>query len=302
MTLEEMKKRKKELGYTNAYITKVTGIPLGTVQKIFSGRTKAPRMDTVAALERLLSGGSSMPASVPAGRVDQGQPGQSSYERGGSEQDPPQAYRYGPSLGGPPHWSHGMLKEELAAYGYDEKQGSYTLDDYYALPDERRVELIDGWIYDMAAPTRVHQLVLQELHLQLASCVEQHPECELYLAPTDVRLNNDNWTMVQPDVLVICGGDDDPKRINGAPDFIIEILSPSSRYHDMFRKLNKYCFAGVREYWIVDPQSLKITVYLFENDMTPAVYDFNDTVPVGISEGECRVDFTKVRKKIEKYL
>lgn len=185
----------------------------------------------------------------------------------------------------------------------DPRQGSYIIEDYYALPDDRRVELIDGWIYDMAAPSRIHQTVLIQLAAQFVSCLKEHPECLLQIAPSDVRLDNDRWTMVQPDLFIVCNSqDNDPQRTNGAPDFIIEILSPSNRYHDMFRKLNKYRLAHVREYWIIDPEKQRITVYDFEHDELQMTYTFGDTVPIGISKGECEVDFSEIYDKVKKYL
>jgi len=183
------------------------------------------------------------------------------------------------------------------------EQGKYTINDYYAIPEDRRVELIDGWIYDMGAPTNLHQLLIGELYLQLAPCAAEHPGCEIFFAPCDVRLNNDDLTVVQPDLLIVCKGQDqDVRRINGAPDFIVEVLSPSSRYHDMFRKLNIYKDAGVREYWIIDPDKQKTTVYRFEEDTLPETYTFSDQVELGISEGRCTVDFTKVYARISRYL
>ena len=165
------------------------------------------------------------------------------------------------------------------------------------------MELIDGVIYDMSCPLRVHQAILGQLHLQLAPCVEEHPECELFFAPADVRLDNDNRTMVQPDLYIVCGKEEtDKRRLNGAPDFVIEILSPSNRAHDMIRKLNKYHNAGVREYWIVDPEKLRVMVYDFTEDIYVKLYSFEDTIPVLISQGECSVDFRKILEKVRKYL
>ena len=262
MTISEMKERKREMGLTNEMIAQRSGVPLGTVQKVFAGTTKAPRLETLKALEKVFA------ESAP----------QVSY------------------LGQIQERETSMVRE-----GQPLESRRYNLDDYYALPDERRVELIDGVIYDMAAPSPVHQIILLQLHLQLAPCVEQHPECELFVSPCDVRLDNDEWTMVQPDVFIICDRKQmDNRRINGAPEFIIEVLSPSNRTHDLFRKLNKYLFAGVREYWIVDPQNQETLVYDLEHDKFPDKYTFEDTVPVRISEGECSIDFKRIREKIEK--
>ena len=276
MTLQEMKKRKKELGLSNERIAKLSGVPIGTVQKIFAGITKTPRYDTLLALEKVLRDGSSRENMYGYMRMSSG-------DR--------------------------MLMEPAVKYGAgntaekDPDQGENTIDDYYSLPNERRVELIDGIFYDMAAPTPVHQIILLQLLLQLSNCAESHPECEVIGAPCDVRLDRDNRTMVQPDVFIICHGDQiTPKRIEGAPDFVIEILSPSSRAMDMFRKLDKYRYAGVREYWIVDPDKLQVMSYDLEHDSFPDKYTFEDSVPVLISGGECRVDFQRIYDKISRYL
>lgn len=281
LTIQELRELKKNQGYTNEMISAKSGVPLGTVQKVFAGVTKSPRRETLLALEQALTGGEN------ADDVKE----EVCYDRLLNQDDT-------------------VLKDEAAVpYGVpypgapgDPNQGNYTLDDYYALPDERRVELIDGVIYDMSCPLRVHQAILGQLHLQLAPCVEQHPECELFFAPADVRLDNDNRTILQPDLYITCGKNEtDKRRFNGAPDFIIEILSPSNRKHDMFLKLGKYRNAGVREYWIVDPQGKKVMVYRFENDEFPTIYSFDDTIPVGISDGECSVDFKRIAEKTDRY-
>ncbi len=150
-----------------------------------------------------------------------------------------------------------MVKEE-AAYGV-KRQGEYTLEDYYAIPDERRVELIDGVIYDMAAPTFTHQLFNGKLYHRLESFVSgKKGKCIPVVSPIDVQLDCDNKTMVQPDVVVVCDRDKIINRcVYGAPDFVVEVLSPSSTKRDTAIKLRKYKEAGVREYWMIDPDKRK---------------------------------------------
>ena len=187
--------------------------------------------------------------------------------------------------------------------GTDPKQGNYTIEDYFKLPDERRVELIDGFIYDMASPSLLHQAVLGELHIQFYACAEKHPECELFFAPSDVKLGKNGKTIVQPDIYIVCGRDEEKiKQMVELPDFALEVVSPSSRSHDMFRKLNKYRFSGIREYWIVDPQRQEIIVYDLEHEAKPETYDFTAKVPVGISGRECVIDFQRIRQKVERYM
>ena len=133
MTIEEMREMKKANGYTYEQISKKSGVPLGTVQKVFSGETQVPRYTTLQALER----------AFRAEKV---------------------SYSYNDNN---PYSS----VQENFAYSAAKKQGEYTVEDYYALPDERRVELIDGVIYDMNSPTFVHQGVAGEVYLQIANFI-----------------------------------------------------------------------------------------------------------------------------------
>ena len=166
----------------------------------------------------------------------------------------------------------------------------------------RPSELIDGVIYDMAAPASLHQLIMLQLHLQLAPCVEAHPECEIFLAPCDVHLDRDKWTMVQPDIFIVCDSSQiNRKRIEGAPDFVIEVLSPSTRSKDMYLKLQKYKYAGVREYWLVDLKSKYVLVHDLVNDTPQKLYPFKGKIPVLISNGECEIDFDRIYSRLEKY-
>ena len=152
----------------------------------------------------------------------------------------------------------------------------YTIDDIYSLPDGERAELIDGRIYYMAPPNRKHQTI----------------------APFAVFLNEDDTNDVEPDISVIC----DPDKLNdkgcfGAPDWIIEIVSPSSRRMDYFTKLFKYRTAGVREYWIVDPDRKRIVVYDFESEDTKD-YSFSDTVKVNIYD-DLYINFSAIAQLLK---
>lgn len=187
------------------------------------------------------------------------------------------------------------IAEEAAAYG-GKKQGEYTLDDYLALPDEQRVELIDGVFYDMSAPTGFHQLIAGQIYAELLSFIRgKGGGCLPFISPVDVQLDCDDRTIVQPDVLILCDTDKyTPARIVGAPDFVVEILSPSTRSKDMFIKMNKYRSAGVREFWIVDPDKKVVLTYHFEKEDSYGVYSFRDHIPVGIYDGECVIDFAAI--------
>ncbi|MEE0884568.1 MAG: Uma2 family endonuclease [Faecalimonas sp.] len=192
-----------------------------------------------------------------------------------------------------------MLKEEVA-YGV-KRQGEYTLEDYYAIPDERRVELIDGVIYDMAAPTYTHQDLVLEIVYWLKDYVKKNKgKCKVYASPIDVQLDCDDKTMVQPDVIVVCDRDKIINRcLYGAPDFVVEVLSPSSAKRDTAIKLRKYKEARVREYWMIDPDKKKVIVYDWTKSEIPKVYGFDSKVPVGIFNGECEIDFVEIYEEIK---
>ncbi len=171
----------------------------------------------------------------------------------------------------------------------------YTVEDIYNLPDDTRAELIDGRIYYMAPPSRTHQKILSALHLKIGGYINaKGGSCEVYLSPFAVFLNANDKNYVEPDISVIC----DPNKLNdkgcaGAPDWIIEIVSPGSRRMDYYTKLFKYRNAGVREYWIVDPDKQRITVYNFESEDT-GEYTFSDIIKAGIYD-DLWIDFTEIR-------
>ena len=258
MTLEEMKERKRQLGYKNEQIADWSNIPLSTVQKVFSGATQSPRYETLRAIEEVLTDRSAMASLV--------------------------------------------VREPAVKYGapIEKRQGDYTVEDYYAWPEDERIELIDGVIYDMGAPYVAHQGIVGEIFFTLKEYVKKNKgTCRVGLSPMDVQLDCDNRTMVQPDVMVICKKDRiNKKNILGAPDFVVEVLSKATRKKDMTIKLSKYTNAGVREYWIVDSKNERVIVYDIENDLGISLYTFDDQVPVRIFEGKCIVDF----KEIKEYL
>ena len=170
----------------------------------------------------------------------------------------------------------------------------YTIDDIYNLPEGSRAELIDGQIYYMAPPTRRHQRIVGELFAAIREYINRkNGTCEVDIAPFAVFLNENDINYVEPDISVIC----DPNKLtdkgcSGAPDWIIEIVSPGSRRMDYYTKLFKYRTAGVREYWIVDPEKNRILVYDFESENT-GDYSFADSVKVGIY-GDLYINFSEI--------
>jgi Uma2 family endonuclease len=150
----------------------------------------------------------------------------------------------------------------------------YTYADYLTWLDDKRRELINGFVHLMTpAPARKHQKILSKLHISIANYISDKNPCEVYFAPFDVRLpksnnaknNNEIYTVVQPDLCVIC----DPSKLDergciGAPDLIVEILSPSTSKKDLTDKFRVYEVSGVKEYWTVNPNDENISVFVLD--------------------------------------
>lgn len=171
----------------------------------------------------------------------------------------------------------------------------FSIEDIYSLPEGERAELIDGQIYYMAPPSRKHQRLAGELFATIREYIQKKGgPCEVDIAPFAVFLNEHDQTYVEPDISVICDPDKlDDKGCNGAPDWILEIVSPGSRQMDYFIKLFKYRSAGVREYWIVDPEKNRITVWNFEANHTEE-FSFSDSISAGIYE-DFTINFSKLK-------
>ena len=174
------------------------------------------------------------------------------------------------------------------------REETYTIEDIYALPEGERAALIAGHIYYMAPPSRKHQDISMELSSVIKDYIRSHGgKCKVYAAPFAVHLDEKTDTYVEPDIAVICDPDKlDDKGCKGAPDWIIEIVSPGSRQMDYYTKLFKYRTAGVREYWIVDPTKNFILVYDFENNESEQ-YTLQDSVKVGIYD-DLAIDFGRM--------
>ena len=267
MTLEEMKRIKQERGFSMAQLSEYSGVPLGILQKLFSGETGNHRYATTQALEKALTKEDS-------------------------------SYSVSPN-------SKKVVAEAQPQYDVEpeKKQGEYTLEDYYSLPDDRHVELIDGVFYDMAAPTIVHQRILGKFFTMLEKYIEDNEgPCLPMMAPVDVRLDCDDKTMVQPDVLILC---DEWKLcrcgVMGAPDFCLEIISESSCRKDCTKKLQKYTDAGVKEYWIIDPIQKKLITYAWKDDYLPHMYPLEGKIGLALYDGNLLIDLDVIAGLIKEY-
>lgn len=181
------------------------------------------------------------------------------------------------------------------------KHNSYNYADYLTYNENEPIEIIEGKIYNMSpAPSRIHQKLIMEIAFEIRSYIKSNKgECEVYPAPFDVILKEDNEdvletkNIVQPDISVICDRNKlTDKGCTGAPDLIVEIVSPVNPSNDYVRKTYLYEKYGVREYWIVNPMKESILVYTLQNggyDM-PATYFFKDKIKVNIYE-DLSIDF-----------
>lgn len=274
ITLADILKIKEERGYSVAQLSEYSGVPIGTLQKLLRGDSANPRKTTLAALEKVLYGDEKL------------------Y--------PGKAYRYQTGSKQP-----GMVSQPRI-YGMERitiDEGEHTLQDYYALPEDRRVELINGIFYDMAAPSTLHQQIAGFVYNRIVNYIEENGgDCIPFIAPTDVQLDCDNKNMIQPDVLILC----DRKKLKmfgiyGVPDFVLEVLSRSTRKKDITLKLMKYMEAGVKEYWAIDPEKKVLIVYLNEEDGIPHIYPLEGEAGVWLYGGRLRIDLGRIGQMIERY-
>ncbi len=260
---------KERLDITYKEISVRSGVPESTVKKIITGVTKKPHKKTVAEIEKALG--------ISDVLRDEG--AKDVYLRASASQE----YVYGTE-------AEDTINYERGNYG------DKTLADYYALPEDRRAELIDGVIYDMSSPSFVHQEIISEFVYQIKDYIHKNKgKCKVLPAPIDVQLDCDEKTMLQPDVVILC---DDKKNKNrcifGPPDFVCEVLSSSTKFRDSVLKLWKYMNAGVREYWMVDTDKKKVICYFFEQGEEAAEYSLEDDIPVMIYEGKLKISLRNI--------
>lgn len=268
ITLAEILRIKAEKGYSVSKLSEYSGIPVETLQKFLAGNTTDTMEADLAALENALF------QDACTYHLDSISPNMVA-----------EAQSYCSTSQG------------------KKRQGEYTLEDYHNMPEDRRAELIDGVIYDMASPSPLHQMIAGMVYARILAFIEKNKgDCIPFIAPADVQLDCDDRTMVQPDVFILCKQDRLRRfGICGAPDFVLEILSGSTRKKDMTVKLTKYMEAGVKEYWVIDPEKRLLIVYIGEEEGIPRLYPLQGDVGMNLYDGNLRIDLNEINGLIDRF-
>lgn len=301
MTIEEMRKCKDDHGYSYDTISEQSGVPASTIFKIFTGISKSPRKRTLDAIElglRKLTG-------EGTGTFPYGQGKGIRYQAPGHPVTPyvsETALQYGLEDGS-------LMQRNSRLYITNPdgthtwlRQGYYTAEDYDSLPESIHAEFIDGYIIEMDAPSVQHQKCVTFLLTRISSYIEETgADCEPGIAPTNVMLFNDESKILEPDILVTC---EDSKitsyGIIGAPDFVAEILSKSTKRYDMNLKASLYKKAGVKVYWMIDPDREQVMIHDFEAGDTVSIHTFDEKLTLRLHGNELRIDFTILKKQLDK--
>lgn len=198
-----------------------------------------------------------------------------------------------------------LTRKDLERMGLTRKgKWQYTVEDIEALPEEVQAELIDGELFvRMETPSVEHQDISMGLSFQIELYIQRKMgKCRVYQGRLGVRIKKDIHNYVEPDIALVCDEEKlDRKGCYGAPDLVIEIVSPSNRKMDYVRKLNLYHEAGVREYWIVDPKHRQVTVYCWEQSDQPTLYPFSERIKVGVYD-DLWLDIANLHGTLEEVL
>ena len=342
MELEEIKRRKKELGISFDTLSEKSGVSLTALKRIFYGKTQRPHAVTMEAIETVLSPGYLNKNEVIAESNTFSRQYGSAPEHAcpyqvnvcvaenvcpyyNNQDSPvnPSTLKAAPF----PLRNHtdSMISENMSDNMPDNisgnipdkndkstplfpRQGSYQLEDYFNLEEKRNIELIDGIFYSGDTPSMIHQTVVFEIGHQIQRYIAQTDmPCLTFVSPEEVQLNGDERTLLKPDVSLIC----DPSRLSknriiGAPDFLVEVISPATSLRDHHLKYRKYFEAGVKEYWLIDTEQERILTFLFRQaeDGSCAdeikIYTFDDQVPVEVLDAKLKVDFSKIKEPVHR--
>lgn len=293
MDIKELKRRKKELKITTATLAYMADIPVSTVSKIMTGETKNPSYITIEKIDRALLHEEMLQ------RIHAYKTALDEYFRTLDDSEEynlvefEKNYRKKNSLNNDPipfakKISSDNEMDGNLAISNDKR---VMISQLQSFGDDKNIELIDGKLIFSQAPLLNRQIMVQNIGEIIKKFIDKsHGKCKMFNGGVNVAIDEDEYSLLIPDIVVLC---DESKLndigVNGAPDFVLEVVSKSTRRIDYNDKMHKYMHAGVREYWIVDPDKEKVTVYISGEPMMAYVYSFEDDIPVGIYDGELKI-------------
>ena len=291
MDIHNFKKRKKLLGMTTAQVADMAQLPLSTVSKIMTGETQNASYMTIEILEEAISREEQYQRLMAYFRAFAEYAAEHGEEVSSEQFE--EIYRQQHNLNDAPipfavPRDSDLYMEGNLAFRPDER---ISVDALARFPESRWMELVDGQLFVDHAPGLSHQDLVQDISAAIRDYIRGNQGgCRVYDTGVNVFLDQDDYTLVIPDIAVIC----DSSRLQeqgiwGPPDWIIEVTSPSTRTRDYKLKLHKYMAAGVREYWIVDLQNSRVTVNINGEPMLVHLYSFGDEIPVGIYENKLKM-------------
>ncbi len=298
MNIDDLKRRKKVLKLTVAELAYMAELPVSTVSKIMTGETKNPSYTTIERLDKVLLR-MEMRSRVEAYRAAIEAYVLKHQDEDFDEKAFENLYRAEHGLSNDPipfavpaDSVNSDYKSSLAPYNRD----LLTVDMFRDFGEDRNCELLNGYLIFNNAPNLRHQEIVQNLGRMIDHFIKNHHGgCRMFNVGVNVRLGDRNDTVLIPDIAVISNPDIiDEYGISGAPDWVIEVVSPSTKKRDYNDKMHKYMSSGVKEYWIVDPEKLRVTTYIEGEPMMAYIYDFEDDIPVYIYDGQLTVSISSL--------
>ena len=293
MNKPDLKTRKKALSLTTAEVALLADLPVSTVSKIMTGETKNPTTLTIEKIDAALKKEEArcrLEAYLLAMKDYCIEHQTEDFDSSKFEK----IYRKKHKLEDKPISEADSLLEPYPIWGNAalKKKKSVSVKEYFKMSVENRwVELVDGRMVINEAPGMAHQMLVKSINKQIEHFIdENHGDCQVFDMGVNVQLDANEDTILIPDILVIC----DKSKIKdfgilGAPDWVIEVVSPSTRHYDYKKKTYKYLSHGVREVWLVDPDKKVIVTYVDGEYMMSHLYQFGDEVPVAIYDGRLKI-------------
>ena len=292
--MKDLRTRKIALNISTAELAYMAEVPIGTVSKIMTGETKSPKAITIEKIDTALK------KEEQKRRLEAYLNAMKEYylvhpDKEVNVVEFEAIYRKIHGLEDKPIAQADSLTEEYPIWGNlaNRKENSVTVKDFFHMGIENRsIELFEGKLIVNEAPGLQHQLMVKRINKQIEAFIDSnHGKCQVFDMGLNVRLNENEDTVLIPDLLVIC----DERKLKsfgilGAPDFIIEVSSPSTRRYDLKKKVYKYLIHGVREVWIVDLEKRVVVTYVDDDYMVNHLYQFGTDIPVSIYDGRLTIN------------